>query len=136
MEKTTDLQQQIRDLQLRLIEVQTQKELAPPKAVEVAEGYTSSSYKTIYQLENEEKTLKSQIAFLESEVQAARGTPKKGKPAGGSEHEKVKAEFEKARKKKKIPEGQRVDEILAEVAEKLGKTFESTKRGFYYQPKK
>ena len=136
MKNTTDLQQQLRDLKLKLIEVQTQKELAPPKELEIAEGYTSSSYKTIYQLENEVKTLKNQIAFLEGEVRAAEGTPKKGKPAGGSVHEKVKAEFEKARKRKKIPVGQRVDEILAEVAEKLGKKFEATKKAFYYQPKK
>jgi len=139
MKKTTDLLQQIRDLKLKLIEVQTQIEAAPSKAVEdfkLSMGFVPHGYKTLGQLETEEKTLKIQIAFLEGEVQAAGGTPKKGKPAGGSEHEKVRAEFEKVRKRKKIPEGQRVDEILAEVAENMGKTFEATKGAFYYKAKK
>jgi predicted nucleic acid-binding Zn-ribbon protein len=139
MKKTTDLQQQIRDLKLKLIEVQTQIDSAPSKAVEdfkVLMGYMAPGYKTTDDLKTEAKTLKNQIVFLEGEVLAAEGTLKKGKPDGVSEHEKVKAEFEKVRKKKKISEGQRVDEILEEVAEKLGKTFEATKRALYYKPKK
>jgi hypothetical protein len=139
MKKTTDIQQQIRDLKLKLIKVQTQIEAAPPKAIEdfkVSMGYVPQGYKAVGLLETEMRTLKNQIAFLEGEIQAAEGSPKKGKPAGGSEHEKVKTEFEKVRKKKKIPEGQRVDEILEGVAEKLGKTFDSTKGAFYYKPKK
>ena len=139
MKKTTDLQQQIRDLKLKLIEVQTQIQAAPHKPIEdlmIARGFVPEGYKAVGQLETEAKTLKNQIVFLESEVQAAGGTPKKGKPAGGLEHEKVKAEFERIRKKKKISEGQRVEEILAEVAENMGKTFEATKGAFYYKPQK
>ena len=139
MKKTTDIQQQIRDLQLKLIEVHTQIQAAPHKPIEdlmIARGFVPEGYKAVGQLETEAKTLKNQIAFLEGEDHAAGGTQKKGKPAGGSEHEKVRAEFEKVRKRKKIPEGQRVDEILAEVAENMGKTFEATKGAFYYQPKK
>jgi hypothetical protein len=139
MKKTTDLQQQLRDLKLNLIEVQTKIDRAPSKAVEdfkVLMGYVPPGYKTTDDLKTEEKAIKNQIAFLEAEVQAAEGAPKKGKPVGGLEHEKVKTEFEKVRKKKKIPVGQRIDEILDEVADKLGKSFESTKGAFYYKPKK
>ena len=59
-----------------------------------------------------------------------------GNSAGGLEHEKVKVEFERIRKKRKIPEGQEVDKILDKVADKLGKKFEATKKAFYYKAKK
>lgn len=133
--KREKLEEKLQELQLKLIEVQTQIAVAPPKLIEdfkVAKGYLPQGYKTIGQLDTEEKTLKKQIEFIEGEIAKSRGPQKKGE---AWEHEKVKAEYERLRKIKKIPQGQDVDKILDEVADNLKKSFEATKKAFYYKPK-
>ena len=137
--KRDTLEEKLQELQLKLIEVQTQIAAAPPKAIEdfkVAKGYVPEGYKTVGQLETEKKTLEKQIEFIKGEIANAGSPQKKGKTVGVREHEKVKAEYERLRKIKKIPEGQDVDKILDEVADNLDKSFESTKKAFYYKPKK
>ena len=105
MKKTTNIKQQLLDLKLKLIEVQNQVEAAPSKAVEdfkVLMGYVPQGHKTTDDLKTEVKTLKKQIAFLETEMLKVGGAGKNGTPAGGTAHEKVKAEFDRVRKEKKF----------------------------------
>lgn len=136
MKKNNDIQQQLRNLNLKLIEVQTLKSAAPLKPIEdfkVSMGYVPEGYRTIRQLEAEEKVLQKQIIYINEEIARDGGAQKNGSPAGPREHEKVKAEVERVRK---IRPKEKIGKILDEVAENLGKTFEATQKAYYFKPKK
>ena len=136
--KKNNLQDDLRELRLKLIEVQTKLEphpLSPWEAFPDTTGPMPAGYKSRSELKTEEKTLKKQIHFMEVEMARAEQAPQKRKQPKPKEHEKVKAEFERIRKQKKILEGQEVDKILEDVANNLGKSFEATKKNFYYKPK-
>lgn len=136
MKKNNDLQQQIRNLNLKLIEVQTLKSAAPLKPIEdfkVSMGYVPEGYRTIGHLEAEEKILQKQIIYIEGEIAKTEVPQKKGERAGQWEHEKVKTEVERVRK---IRPKEKIGKILDEVAENLGKTFEATQKAYYFKAKK
>ncbi len=83
-------------------------------------------------LRAEEEILNHRIEGLKKEIAGAIMRTKRDKKEK-SEHEKVKEDVEKL---KKVKPNSTLNDLFFEVADSHGKTFEATKKAYYYKGKK
>jgi hypothetical protein len=124
--KLIGLRRQLRDVDVKSLEEPLSKTGKAPQSY-----ISSADLREDIQLAEEEMTV------LENYKKVLQGiSPNQSAQPKLRKNEVVKKEFEKIRQKKEYNPGSHIDEILDEVAEKLGLTFEAAKKSFYYKPKK
>lgn len=124
MDRTVEkIQEEIRALRLSLIEVNTRMRGMGP----LSYGYSD--------LERRHESISKQLEYLESERMALLKPPARKTRAskGPTKSQKVK---DRVHELKRENSGQSTEEIIDQVAEEMGETFEATKASYYRKEKK